>query len=112
MSLLGQDGLGRPAAPIKAFSLMRLTEERLVHGVSFTLSLSLVGVLVSLFVGIVAGWSDYTMGRGMLGRAARLPLRCLMAVAQNAPPILQLYLLFFGLAAFWLSTMAGRRTAS
>jgi polar amino acid transport system substrate-binding protein len=80
-----------------ALLLDALNRERLLHGVGLTLALSLVGVVGSLAVGVLLAWADHALGPGAVARTLRLPLRAFTAVARMTPPILQLYLVFFGL---------------
>lgn len=72
--------------------------ERLQHGIWLTLGLSAaaivgalsVGIVLSLMYGILSGW-------GWFGWLLLIPQRLLVTVARMTPPILQLYIVFFGL---------------
>ena len=87
------------AAPL----LDPLNRGRLLRGLGLTLGLSLVAVVGSLGVGVALAWADQSLGTSPATRALRLPLRGLTAVARMTPPILQLYILFFGLGGLLAS---------
>ena len=78
---------------------------RLVRGAGLTLAISLVAIAGSLAAGGVLAFAEAALPRRAAGRVARAPLGALVAVARMTPPILQLYIVFFGLggmmAAGW-----------
>ena len=96
---------GRSAcgSPTRAPLLDPLNRGRLLRGLGLTLGLSLVAVVGSLGVGVALAWADQSLGTSPATRALRLPLRGLTAVARMTPPILQLYILFFGLGGLLAS---------
>jgi polar amino acid transport system substrate-binding protein len=71
---------------------------RLLRGVGLTLALSLVAIAGSLGVGVLFAWAGRA-GGPLVGA----PLRALVAVARMTPPILQLYVVFFGLGGLMAS---------
>jgi polar amino acid transport system substrate-binding protein len=80
-----------------------LNQSRLVRGIWTTLALSLAAIVGSLGVGAAIAVADHSLGRGAAARALRLPLRGLVAAARMTPPLLQLYILFFGLGGLLAS---------
>jgi His/Glu/Gln/Arg/opine family amino acid ABC transporter permease subunit len=81
-------GLGLDPAPF----LDRFDRDRLIEGAWLTLTLSLTAIAGCLAVGVAFAWADRSGGW-----ALRAPLRAVVAVARMTPPLLQLYILFFGL---------------
>lgn len=72
--------------------------ERLAHALWLTFSLSLIAIAGSLGVGILLSVLQTALERlGWVGRLLALPQRLLITVARMTPPILQLYIVFFGL---------------
>ncbi|MEM7490268.1 MAG: transporter substrate-binding domain-containing protein [Pseudomonadota bacterium] len=77
---------------------------RLLRGVGLTLALSATSILGALAVGVGLALSEDVLGRrGALGRILLLPQRALVTVARMTPPILQLYIAFFGLGGVFLA---------
>ena len=74
-----------------------LNQARLRRGAALTLALSLAAIVGALAIGVTLAWLDSVIALSPLGRAIGLPLRGLVAVARMTPPILQLYILLFGL---------------
>lgn len=70
----------------------------LLTGVWLTLAISVVSVLGSLVAGIVLAVAEHRARRGALLWCIRAPSRILVACARMTPPILQLYIVFFGLS--------------
>lgn len=71
---------------------------RLTRGLMLTLSLSAVAILGALFVGLLLGVMDVALrGRGWWGVLLLAPQKLLVTVARMTPPILQMYIVFFGL---------------
>lgn len=71
---------------------------RLMRGLGLTLSLSAVAILGALAVGLALGMMDAALrGRGLWARLLLAPQRLLVTVARMTPPILQMYIVFFGL---------------
>ncbi|MGC9419215.1 MAG: transporter substrate-binding domain-containing protein [Rhodovulum sp.] len=71
---------------------------RLMRGLGLTLALSAFAIVGALAVGIGFGLALGALGhRGLAGRALLLPLRAFIVLARMTPPILQLYIVFFGL---------------
>jgi polar amino acid transport system substrate-binding protein len=87
-----QDLLGLDLRPV----FDGFNRSRLVQGMQLTLNISLVSIAGSLGIGVIFAWIDAAAGPGAMAWLFRLPLRCLVAVARMTPPILQLYILFFG----------------
>ncbi len=89
---------------------------RLVRGIQLTLGISLVSIAGSLAIAVIFAWIDAAAGPATMAWLFRLPLRCLVAVARMTPPILQLYILFFGLGGLLASghgiTLGGFLVAS
>ncbi len=81
-----------------------LNRARLLNGIGLTLALSLVAIAGSLGIGALIALADRSLGKGLVSRLARLPMRALVATARMTPPILQLYVVFFGLGGL----LAGR----
>jgi polar amino acid transport system substrate-binding protein len=81
----------------------RLDRSRLLDGMRLTLGISLVAIAGALAIGVLLAWADHALPRGPAGRLARLPLRALTTVARMTPPILQLYVVFFGLGGLLAS---------
>lgn len=72
--------------------------DRLKRALILTLSLSAIAIAGSLFVGIALSVLQVFLGRfGRVGWLLMLPQRLLITVARMTPPILQLYIVFFGL---------------
>lgn len=81
-----------------------LNRQRLLIGIATTLSLSVVAILGSLAVGVALALAERS-GRGVGWHwLIRWPSRMLVSVARMTPPILQLYIVFFGLGGL----LAGR----
>lgn len=71
---------------------------RLTRGLGLTLSLSAVAILGALAVGLLLGMMDAGLrGRGWWARLLLAPQKLLVTVARMTPPILQMYIVFFGL---------------
>ncbi|WP_298841305.1 transporter substrate-binding domain-containing protein [uncultured Roseobacter sp.] len=71
---------------------------RLARGLALTLGLSALAIVGSLTVGVTLSLLNATLSRfGLLGRILLLPQKALITVARMTPPILQLYIVFFGL---------------
>lgn len=71
---------------------------RLLRALGVTLSLSAIAIAGSLLVGIVLSVLQVTLtGFGRIGQVVLMPQRLLITVARMTPPILQLYIVFFGL---------------
>lgn len=80
---------------------------RLWHALGLTLSLSAIAIAGSLLIGIVLSVMQVTFaGFGLLGQVLLVPQRVLITVARMTPPILQLYIVFFGLGGL-LGTAGG-----
>ncbi|NWO04493.1 MAG: ABC transporter permease subunit [Alteromonadaceae bacterium] len=74
-----------------------VNQKRLVTGVWHTVALSAVAIVGSLVAGLVFALAE-RLGRGILWHLIlRWPVRLLVSVARMTPPILQLYIVFFGL---------------
>ena len=77
---------------------------RLMDGLALTLGLSAASILGALVVGVGLSLLNVGLtGRGGLGRVLQLPIRALITVARMTPPILQLYIVFFGLGGVFLA---------
>ncbi|MFO1141865.1 MAG: transporter substrate-binding domain-containing protein [Amaricoccus sp.] len=91
-------------APGGAF-LDRFERARLVRGALLTAAVSLVAIAGSLVAGCGLAWALAAAPTGPRGTAVRGPVRALVAVCRMTPPLLQLYIVFFGLgglvAAGW-----------
>ena len=72
--------------------------QRLINGMMLTVALSVTAILGSMACGVLLAW-----GEVRLGRIARLPVRALVGLTRMTPPILQLYILFFGLGGLLAS---------
>ncbi|MDW4497081.1 transporter substrate-binding domain-containing protein [Sulfitobacter sp. D35] len=73
---------------------------RLLRGLGLTLALSVCAILGALIVGVGLGLIHASLeARGWIGRLLLVPQRVLISVARMTPPILQLYILFFGIGA-------------
>ncbi len=71
---------------------------RLMRGLGLTLALSATAIAGALAVGIGFGLLDASLrGRGAFGRLLLAPLRGFIVLARMTPPILQLYIVFFGI---------------
>lgn len=82
---------------------------QLTDGVLTTVLLSVLAIIGSLVFGVLMGWVDALLSRrGVLGWILRLPLLALFSVARMTPPILQLYLIFFALGAFLITSYAAK----
>lgn len=79
---------------------------RLLTGVWLTLAISVVSVVGSLIAGLVLALAEHRARRGALLWCIRAPARMLVACARMTPPILQLYIVFFGLSGL-LSSYLG-----
>ncbi|WP_227270657.1 transporter substrate-binding domain-containing protein [Roseobacter weihaiensis] len=80
---------------------------RLLEALKLTLSLSALAIVGALSIGVVlALMQDRLAQFGWIGRLLLLPQRLLITVARMTPPILQLYIVFFGLGGL-LSTPGG-----
>ncbi|WP_300056547.1 transporter substrate-binding domain-containing protein [uncultured Roseobacter sp.] len=74
------------------------TRGRLTQGLGLTLALSATAILGALTVGLLLGTMDAALrGRGWWGRVLLMPQKLLVTVARMTPPILQMYIVFFGL---------------
>ncbi|MCK7543144.1 ABC transporter permease subunit [Marinobacter bryozoorum] len=79
--------------------------QRLVQGILMTLAISVASIIGSLVAGVGLAVVDHRFQKGVLAWLVRAPTRGLVAVARMTPPILQLYIVFFGLSgllAAWL----------
>lgn len=80
---------------------------RLMRGLGLTLALSVTSIVGSLVIGIALGLMHVILsGKGMLGRILLVPQRMLVAFARMTPPILQLYIAFFGLGGAMMHSSA------
>lgn len=71
---------------------------RLLRALWLTFALSITAILGALFLGILLSVLQVSLaGLGWIGRLLTLPQRLLITVARMTPPILQLYIVFFGL---------------
>ncbi|MBW4706663.1 transporter substrate-binding domain-containing protein [Roseobacter sp. YSTF-M11] len=71
---------------------------RLIRGLGLTLTLSAVAIIGALVVGLGLGVMDASLrGRGLWARMLLLPQKALVTLARMTPPILQMYIVFFGL---------------
>ena len=83
------------------------TRSQLAGGLGVTVLLSAVAIVGALILGVAAGWLDTALWRrGGVALLLRLPLQGFFAVARMTPPILQLYMVFFGLGAMMASSYA------
>jgi polar amino acid transport system substrate-binding protein len=78
-------------------------QERLLRGIGLTLALSLVAIAGSLAVGVTLAVADRALDARPLLRPLRLPIQGLVTLARMTPPVLQLYILFFGLGGLMAS---------
>lgn len=69
---------------------------KLAQGIAITLALSGVALLGALGIGIMLGLADRSVARIWLLRG---PIRMVLTLARMTPPILQLYIVFFGIGA-------------
>ncbi|NLC35431.1 MAG: transporter substrate-binding domain-containing protein [Alcaligenaceae bacterium] len=72
---------------------------RLLTGVWLTLAISVVSVVGALLTGVVLVVAEHRARRGVWLWCIRAPSRMLVACARMTPPILQLYIVFFGLSS-------------
>lgn len=78
---------------------------RLLRGFGITLALSGFAIIGALIVGISFAALGDTLGRwGFFGRVLLAPQTVLITVARMTPPILQLYIVFFGLGGAFLAS--------
>lgn len=71
---------------------------RLIKGLWLTLALSVISILGALFVGVSLSLLQVSLSRwGLIGRVLLVPQNLLITLARMTPPILQLYIVFFGL---------------
>ncbi|MGC3939764.1 transporter substrate-binding domain-containing protein [Roseobacter sp. EG26] len=71
---------------------------RLIRGLGLTLALSAVAIVGALAVGLSLGVMDAALNRrGIWGQLLLLPQKVLVTIARMTPPILQMYIVFFGL---------------
>ncbi|MCB1354416.1 MAG: transporter substrate-binding domain-containing protein [Rhodobacteraceae bacterium] len=83
----------------------RIDRARLLRGIGLTLALSLVAIAGSLTVGICLALADATLRRGAaLAAVLAHPIRGFVVLVRMTPPILQLYILFFGLGGYLAAT--------
>ncbi|GFE50679.1 hypothetical protein So717_24320 [Roseobacter cerasinus] len=74
------------------------TRGRLAQGLGMTLALSATAILGALTVGLLLGMMDAALQRrGVWGQVLLLPQKLLVTLARMTPPILQMYIVFFGL---------------
>ena len=76
---------------------------KLAQGIGVTLALSGVAVVGALAVGVMLGLADRAAAALWLVRA---PIRAVVTVARMTPPILQLYIVFFGLGSVLANSYA------
>ena len=93
-----------------------LNRQRLMTGIATTLALSIVAILGSLVVGVLLALAERRGSGRPWHWLVRWPSRLLVSVARMTPPILQLYIVFFGLggllAARFGFTLSGFLVAS
>ncbi len=78
---------------------------RLLKGLGLTLALSGIAIIGALVVGTVFALMEAGLRKwGLLGQVLLLPQRVLVTVARMTPPILQLYIVFFGLGGLFLAS--------
>lgn len=71
---------------------------RLIRGLGLTLALSATAIAGALLVGVTLGTLDGMLRRlGWVGLILLIPQKIIVSVARMTPPILQLYIVFFGL---------------
>src|SRR5699024_2984241 len=71
---------------------------QLLTGLRLTVALSLVAIIGSLLFGVAVAVIDHLSQSGLRRWWLGLPARGFLAVARMTPPILQLYILYFGLS--------------
>ena len=83
----------------------RYHRSRLLTGIGLTLAISVVSIIGSLVVGVLFAVIEnrFHQARGMLRWCVHAPARVLVACARMTPPILQLYIVFFGLSGLLAS---------
>jgi polar amino acid transport system substrate-binding protein len=88
-----------------AVTLSAHDRARLLRGLGLTLAISAVSIAGALAVGAgLAALDGALRGRGgLLGRVLLMPQAVLLTVARMTPPILQLYIVFFGLGGLFLA---------
>ncbi|MFN2359478.1 MAG: ABC transporter permease subunit [Marinobacter sp.] len=72
--------------------------QRLLQGLLMTLAISLSSIIGALIAGVGLAVIDHRFKQGPLAWVLKMPARGLVAVARMTPPILQLYIVFFGLS--------------
>ena len=73
-------------------------QERLLRALGLTLSLSVIAIIGSLVIGMTLSIVQVSLqGFGWIGQILLLPQRALITLSRMTPPILQLYIVFFGL---------------
>ncbi|MEM7296090.1 MAG: transporter substrate-binding domain-containing protein [Pseudomonadota bacterium] len=78
---------------------------RILRGLWLTLLLSAISVLGALVIGITFALLNSTLRPlGVAGRILLAPQTALIMVARMTPPILQLYIIFFGLGGLFLTS--------
>lgn len=78
---------------------------RLLTGIGLTMAISLVSIIGSLVVGVLFAVIDHRCHQGakVLRWCVHAPAKALVACARMTPPILQLYIVFFGLSGLLAS---------
>lgn len=110
---LGSDPFKRPPSPAQPGWMKSLNDKtgidlsaflndynraRLIKGLWLTLTLGLLAILGALTVGISFAMIQAWLSRwGIIGWILLLPQKALITVARMTPPILQLYIVYFGL---------------
>lgn len=72
--------------------------DRLLTGVRLTVAISLVSIVGSLLLGIALALVQHCCHFGIRRWIVSLPCRGLLAVARMTPPVLQLYVVYFGVS--------------
>ncbi|MEM8572380.1 MAG: transporter substrate-binding domain-containing protein [Pseudomonadota bacterium] len=84
-----------------SFAFDQIDSTRLIHGVGLTFVLSLIAILGSLTVGVTLAIASRSLKPNTWAHwLFRNPIRALVVSARMTPPILQLYILFFGLGGY------------
>jgi polar amino acid transport system substrate-binding protein len=101
---------GVPASRLAPF-LDPFDRARLLRGAWLTLALSLTAIAGSLAIGAALAWARSAARPGGLAGLAVLPFWGLVGLSRMTPPLLQLYIVFFGLGGL-LSRSLGSTLSS
>lgn len=83
--------------------LDELNRQRLLTGIGTTVGVTVVAIIGSLLMGVLFALADQSSGSILKRLLLTYPTRAIISFARMSPPILQLYVIFFGLGGLLMT---------